>query len=326
MAPPMETLISSLIEKENNVTTILSATSSFAKGAPARLERLASQGLEVVINPWGRKLSESELLDLLEKYRPVGLLAGTEAITRAVLVRARDFLRVISRVGVGWDNVDRQAAAELGILVYRTAGVLTVAVAELTLGLMLSALRSIALHDRRIRQGVWQKPMGSLLKGKLVGIIGFGAIGQGVGQLLKALGAEVIYYDPQGGKVEWAQAVSLPELLARADIITLHASGKQKILGRAEIEAIANPAVILVNTARGELVDETALCEALMDGRLGHACLDVFQQEPYCGPLCALDNVTLTAHVGSYAWESRQLMEDAAVANLLKGLREVAVL
>jgi len=143
----------------------------------------------VVINPWGRKLSESELLDLLEKYRPVGLLAGTEAITRVVLVRARDFLRVISRVGVGWDNVDRQAAAELGILVYRTAGVLTVAVAELTLGLMLSALRSIALHDRRIRQGVWQKPMGSLLKGKLVGIIGFGAIGQGVGQLLKALGA-----------------------------------------------------------------------------------------------------------------------------------------
>ena len=308
------------------MTTILSATSSFAKGAPARLERLASQGLEVVINPWGRKLSESELLDLLEKYRPVGLLAGTEAITRAVLVRARDFLRVISRVGVGWDNVDRQAAAELGILVYRTAGVLTVAVAELTLGLMLSALRSIALHDRRIRQGVWQKPMGSLLKGKLVGIIGFGAIGQGVGQLLKALGAEVIYYDPQGGKVEWAQAVSLPELLARADIITLHASGKQQILGRAEIEAIANPAVILVNTARGELVDEAALCEALMDGRLGHACLDVFQQEPYCGPLCALDNVTLTAHVGSYAWGSRQLMEDAAVANLLKGLREVAVL
>jgi len=128
------------------------------------------------------------------------------------------------------------------------------------------------------------------------------------------------------GKVEWAQAVSLPELLARADIITLHASGKQQILGRAEIEAIANPAVILVNTARGELLDEAALCEALMDGRLGHACLDVFQQEPYCGPLCTLDNVTLTAHVGSYAWESRQLMEDAAVANLLKGLREVAVL
>lgn len=305
---------------------ILTTTSSFAKGAPERLENLTSQGLEVVINPWGRKLSESELLDLLEKYRPVGLLAGTEAITRAVLAQAKDFLRVISRVGVGWDNVDRQAAAELGIMVSRTAGVLTVAVAELTLGLILAALRSIAWHDRHIRQGVWQKPMGSLLKGKLVGIIGFGAIGQGVGQLLKALGAEVIYYDPQGGKVEWAQAVSLPELLARANIITVHASGKQQILGRAEIEAIAKPEVILVNTARGELVDEAALCEALMDGRLGHACLDVFQQEPYCGPLCALDNVTLTAHVGSYAWESRQLMEDAAVANLLKGLREVAVL
>jgi D-3-phosphoglycerate dehydrogenase len=227
---------------------------------------------------------------------------------------------------VGWDNVDHQAAAQLGILVYRTAGVLTVAVAELTLGLMLSALRSIALHDRHIRQGVWQKPMGSLLKGKLVGIIGFGAIGQGVGQLVKALGAEVIFYDTQGLEVEWAQAVSLPELLARANIITVHASGKQKILGRAEIEAIGQPDVILINTARGELVDEAALCEALSAGRLAHACLDVFQQEPYGGPLCALDNVTLTAHVGSYAWESRQQMEDAAVANLLTGLREVGVL
>jgi D-3-phosphoglycerate dehydrogenase / 2-oxoglutarate reductase len=314
------------MEKMETSKTILTTTSSFAKGAPERLTRLTSQGLEVVVNPWGRKLSESELVELLAKYRPVGLLAGTESITRAVLAQAKDFLRVISRVGVGWDNVDRQAAAELGIMVSRTAGVMTVAVAELTLGLIFSALRFIAWHDRRIRQGVWQKPMGSLLQGKLVGIIGFGAIGQGVGQLLKALGAEVIYYDPQGGKVEWAQAVSLPELLDRADIITVHASGKQQILGRAEIEAIAKPGVILVNTARGELVDEVALCEVLRDGRLAHACLDVFQQEPYCGPLCALENVTLTAHVGSYAWESRQLMEDAAVANLLKGLREVAVL
>ena len=201
--------------------TILTTTSSFAKGAPERLERLAEQGLEVVLNPWGRKLNEAELLELLKKYRPVGLLAGTEAITGAVLVQAKDFLRVISRVGVGWDNVDRQAAAQLGIMVYRTPGVLTTAVAELTLGLILSALRSIALHDRRIRQGVWEKPMGSLLSGKLVGIIGFGAIGQGVGQVVKALGAEVIYYDPQVLKVEWAQAVSLPELLAQANIITL---------------------------------------------------------------------------------------------------------
>jgi D-3-phosphoglycerate dehydrogenase len=306
--------------------TILTTTSSFAKGAPERLTRLTSLGLEVVVNPWERKLSESELSELLAQYRPVGLLAGTESITRAVLVQSKDFLRVISRVGVGWDNVDRQAAAQLGIIVYRTPGVLTGAVAELTLGLILSALRSIALHDRRIRQGVWKKPMGSLLKGKLVGIIGFGAIGQEVGQLVKALGAEVIYSDPQGLQVEWAQAVSLPELLARAAIITLHASGTQKILGPSEIAAIAKPEVILVNTARGELVDEAALCEALLDGRLAHACLDVFQQEPYDGPLCTLDNVTLTAHVGSYAWESRQLMEDAAVANLLKGLREVGVL
>jgi D-3-phosphoglycerate dehydrogenase len=314
------------MEQVETSKTILTTTSSFARGAPARLTRLTSQGLEVVVNPWGRKLSDSELFTLLAQYRPVGLLAGTEALARPILAQAKDFLRVISRVGVGWDNVDRQAAAQMGILVYRTPGVLTVAVAELTLGLILSALRSIALHDRRIRQGVWQKPMGSLLRGKIVGIIGFGAIGQGVGQLMKALGAEVVYNDPQATEVDWARPVALSELLAQADIITLHASGKQEILGRAEIDAIAKPGVILVNTARGELVDEAALCDALTSGRLGHACLDVFQQEPYCGPLCPLDNVTLTCHIGSYAWESRQQMEDEAVANLLKGLREVKVL
>jgi D-3-phosphoglycerate dehydrogenase len=306
--------------------TILATTSSFAKGAPQRLETMKGHGFEVVLNPYGRKLEEKELLDLLEKHQPLGLLAGTEAITRQVLQAAKDYLRVISRVGAGWDNVDHQAAAELGIRVYRTPGVLTQAVAELTLGLILAALRLIPQHDRQIRQATWQKSMGSLLQGKLVGIIGCGAIGQRVAELVRAFGARVIYYDPHPVKVPGAQAVPLPTLLAEADIITLHASGKDKILGQVELGYLAKPGVILINTARGELVDEEALAAGLAEGRPGFACLDVFVQEPYRGPLAALENVILTSHVGSYAREARQQMEEEAVANLLAGLREVGAL
>lgn len=306
--------------------TILATTSSFAQGAPERLQPLADQRLAVALNPWKRKLSEAELQELLERERPVGLLAGTEPITREVLDNSQPYLRVISRVGAGWDNVDRQAAAELGIRVYRTPGVLTAAVAELTLGLILGALRSITLTDRLIRQGIWQKPTGRLLHGKLVGIIGFGAIGQRVGELVQAFGARVIYHDAAPVKVPWARAVSLADLLAQADIITLHASGQARILGRPELESLGQRGVIFVNTARGGLVDEEALGEFLADGRLGYACLDVFEQEPYHGPLCALDCVTLTSHIGSYAMEARRQMEEQAIANLLMGLQEMGAL
>ncbi len=306
--------------------TILATTSSFAKGAPEQLETLKRAGLEVVLNPHGRKLEEKELLELLGQYHPLGLLAGTEAVTRKILQAAKDYLRVISRVGAGWDNVDHQAAAELGMRVYRTPGVLTEAVAELTLGLILAALRLIPWHDRQIRQGIWQKSMGSLLQGKLVGLIGCGAIGRRVAELVQAFGARVIYYDPRPLKVSGALAVPLPNLLAEADIITLHASGKDKILGRVELAYISKPGVILINTARGGLVDEAALNKCLAEGRPAFACLDVFEQEPYRGPLSARENVILTSHIGSYAREARRQMEKEAVANLLAGLREVGAL
>lgn len=306
--------------------TVLATTSSFAKGVPARLERLEEQGLHLVLNPWGRKLTEGELSQLLQEHRPVGLLAGLEPITRKVLEEARNFLKVVSRVGAGWDNVDREAAAEFGILVYRTPGVLTQAVAELTIGLMLSALRSIALHDRLVRQGNWQKRMGGLLATKTVGLIGFGAIGRRVGELVRAFGARVLYHDPQPKQVAWAQAAPLGDLLAEVDIISLHASGKGQIMGPKELESLCKRGAILINTARGGLVDEAALHDCLARGHLSYACLDVFQEEPYTGPLCSLDNVVLTCHVGSYADEARQQMEEEAVDHLLQGLREAGVL
>jgi D-3-phosphoglycerate dehydrogenase len=305
---------------------VLATTSSFSSGAPGLLETIQARGLGVILNPFHRKLRESELSDLLAEHRPVGLLAGTEPITRLILEQARDYLKVISRVGAGWDNVDHDEAADLKLRVYRTEGVLTQAVAELTLGLMLAGLRAIALQDRMLRGGQWQKLMGGLLQGKLVGIIGFGAIGQRVGELVRAFGAEVMYCDVQDREVPWAQGATLAEVLAQADIITLHASGKKRILGVEEFKCLGKRGVLLINTARGELLDEAALCSCMAEGGVMCACLDVFSEEPYGGPLCYENNVILTPHIGSYAREARQLMEETAVSNLLRGLRDAGII
>jgi len=306
--------------------TILITTSSFAAGTPELLDDLKDRGFQYVLNPYGRVLTGDELVGLLDRHRPVGILAGTERIDGAVLGAAKDHLRVISRVGVGWDNVDLAAAAALGIRVYRTEHVLTQAVAELTLGMILSALRNLAGHDRRLREARWQKQMGSLLAGKLLGVIGFGAIGQRVGTLARTFGAEVIYYDPcPQAAVTWAGPVSRAELMERAEIISLHAGGREVIMGDGELKSCRR-GVILINTARGTLVDERALVRHLASGQVGFACLDVFEQEPYAGPLLAFDNVLLTPHIGSYAREARAEMESRALANLYRGLKETGCL
>lgn len=311
---------------QNKNKTVLTTTSSFAKDYSEVVEPLQRADISLILNPYERTLSQSELNALLEKYQPIGLLAGTEKIDRATLEMSKGYLRVISRVGVGWDNIDREAAKELGIRVYRTEGVLADAVAELTLGLILSALRYICLQDQLIKQGKWQKKMGSLLKDKTIGIVGFGAIGRRVGELAKAFGCNVIFNDAVQINVDWADSVTLSELFGRAHIITIHASGKTKIIDHEMLTRLGNKGVVIVNTARGDLIDEEALYRGLMDGRIGYACMDVFEKEPYEGPLCKLSNVILTPHIGSYAREARQQMERVAVEHLLDGLREAAVI
>jgi len=307
---------------------ILSTTSTFAEASPELIEAIERHDLVYVSNSRKRKLSSEEFIAFIREHQPVGILAGTELICRTELDQAREHLRVISRVGTGWENIDREFAAALNILVFRTPGVLTEAVAELTIGLMLSALRFIASQDRFIRNGQWQKQMGGLLQAKVVGIIGFGDIGKRVGELVNAFGASAIICDVQslkfpGGEFE---QVSIGELLSRSDIISIHASGDQTIIGPAELGQIKKKGVVLINTARGGLIDEDALYESLMDGTIGYACLDVFTKEPYLGKLLTLENVLLTPHIGSYARESRKAMEAMAVANLINGLKDSGIL
>ena len=292
------------------------STTSFGKTDPTPLEMLKSAGLEVSLNPYGRKLSREEVMELAANSE--GLIAGTELLDAEVLGKLRN-LKVISRCGVGMDNIDMEATKRQGIKVFNTPSP-AVAVAELSVGLMLALLRHIPHSDRDIHTGKWQKRMGNLLQGKKVGIIGLGRIGQKVAELVLGLGAQVIYCDPVVNKAGYTR-MSLDELLSQSDIVSLHVSGGEDkpLLGYKELRSMKKGSW-LINCARGGVVDEAALYQVLQEGWLSGAAVDVFAQEPYAGPLAKLENVILTPHIGSYAIESRVEMEIQAAKNLIEGL------
>ncbi|MFH2011561.1 MAG: phosphoglycerate dehydrogenase [Pseudomonadota bacterium] len=297
-------------------------TTSFGEYDKTVLEPLAERGCEVVFNPYGRKLKKEEISDLYCDV--IGIIAGTETIDDEVMGRLPR-LRVISRCGTGMDNVDLEAAKRKGIKVFNTPDAPTLAVAELTIGLMLDMLRRITMTDREIRSGVWHKHMGNLINGKSVGIVGFGRIGRKVAELLIPFGCAIRYYDIIAGTSETEiigahiDRLEMDSLLRISDIVTIHVSSQEQVLGRNEIGKIKRGAW-LVNVSRGGVVDEEALYEALKNDHLSGAALDVFMEEPYKGPFTELKNVLLTAHIGSYAKESRIEMERQSVMNLLKGL------
>ncbi|MEW5911544.1 MAG: phosphoglycerate dehydrogenase [Thermodesulfobacteriota bacterium] len=301
---------------------VLLAPSSFGASNPAPLERLSQAGLELIDNPYKRKLTQEELLALLPGVS--GIIAGLEPLNRAVLSRSQ--LKVISRVGVGLSNVDLEAAAELGIIVRYTPDAPTIAVAELTVGCLLSLLRRVAEMDHALHQCCWNKCVGYQLAGRTVLLVGLGRIGRAVARLLGPFGVRLLGCDPAMKEAPAGiELVSLAQGLPQADVISLHASGTQNLLGPEQMALIKSGAFLL-NPSRGELVDEAGLQAALDSGRLAGAWLDVFWREPYDGPLTKYDNVLLTPHVGSYSAECRLDMEMQAADNLLAALAEKGLL
>lgn len=306
-------------------------TTSFAKHDDQPLQLLKDTGFDIVLNPHGRKLSSDEVVDIAADA--VGLIAGTETLDRTVLERLPE-LKSLSRCGTGMDNIDLEAANRLGIKVYNTPLGPTLAVAELTVGLILNLLRKITMMDLEMRTGIWKKHMGNLLNGKQVGIIGFGRIGQKTGSLLTAFGCDISYYDTvtidsgiEELKTLDIKKLDMDDLLRKSDIVVIHVSGKyEKPMLDGKKVSMMKKGSWLVNVARGGVVDEAALFDALKEGHLAGAALDVFENEPYNGPLKELDRVILTPHIGSYAKEARVEMERTAVENLLKGLHEVGLL
>ncbi|MEK7376617.1 MAG: phosphoglycerate dehydrogenase, partial [Candidatus Margulisiibacteriota bacterium] len=256
-------------------------------------------------------------LDLSKDCR--GIVAGTENYDEGVLKELTE-TKVISRCGTGTDSVDIKAAGKLGISVRNTPDAPTDAVAELTVALILDCLRQVSRTDRLIRKGVWEKPMGRLLKDKTVGIIGLGRIGKKVAMLVKAFGCRVIAYDISNvGCDAGIEQVEMDRLLNEQDILTIHVpkSGAGYLIDKTAV-SIMKKGSILINAARGGLVDEKALFDALSSGHISFAGLDVFENEPYKGPLLGLDNVVMTSHIGSYAVEARIGMELQSVNNLLE--------
>ena len=302
---------------------ILITTSSFDVASSPALAQLAAAGFEIVLNPFGRRLNEAEAAQLLADKNVVGMIAGVEPLTRAVLSGATG-LRVISRCGIGMDSVDLESAREQNIVVRNTPAAPSMAVAELTLGLMLDMLRRVSQADRGIRAGAWKQIMGNLLASQVVGIVGYGGIGKRVAALVRAFGAQVLVFDTRPiACADGIKAVSFDEIIAQADVISLHVPYMKEnyhLLNAATFARMKTGAMI-VNAARGGLIDEEALRTALETGQIAAAALDCFEQEPYDGALTKLPQVLLTAHMGSYAKESRLLMEQEAAENLLQGLQ-----
>ena len=215
------------------------------------------------------------------------------------------------------------AAKELEIIVLNTPDAPTKAVAELTIAHILGLLRHLSQADRQIRNGIWKGLMGSLLETKTVGIVGFGRIGKRVATLLSAFGASVLISDAQVKSGDF-QNVGLDELCTRSDIVSLHlpySEATHHIIDEKRINLMKKGSFI-VNISRGGLVDEAMLLVALKSGHLAGAALDCFEQEPYEGELRNLENVQITAHMGSYARETRDLMEQEASRLLVNALHE----
>lgn len=274
--------------------------------------------------------------DLLE------LVAGADAILTLLhdrvdgelLDAAGPGLRCVANIAVGFDNIDLEAAAERGVTVTNTPGVLDDATADLTLALILAATRRLGEGERLIRsRREWSWGMffmlGSSLRGKLLGIVGLGGIGRRVAERARAFGMEIAYHSrhPVPAEVEAAlkaERMPLERLLAEADVLSLHCPltpQTHHLIGAAELAAM-KPSAVLVNAARGPVVDEQALAEALRGGEIAAAGLDVYEHEPRVEPgLLELDNVVLAPHLGSATVETRTAMAELAARNAISVLR-----
>jgi len=290
-------------------------------------ERLGS-GLELEVWP-GPGAPPREALTAAVA-RADGLLCLLTERVDAALFDAAPRLRVVSSCSVGLDHVDLAAASARGIPVGHTPGVLTETTAELAFALLLAAARRVVEADRFVREGRWGEwapdlLLGRDLSGSTLGVIGLGAIGSKVASLARAFGMRVLGWNRSPRRVPGVEGVAFEALLAGADFVTVHvalAPETRGLIGARELACMRRGAV-LVNTARGGIVDEAALAAALASGQVAAAALDVFASEPLpaASPLLAVPNLVLAPHIGSASIRTRARMADLAVANLLAGLR-----
>ena len=293
------------------------------RGLPAgALAALRGSGADVWVSPEDRALGVAELHAVVAGADAVVTMLH-DTVDEAFLAAAGDQLRIVANVAVGYDNVDLDAARRHGVIVSNTPGVLTDATADLAIALLLAVTRRLGEGERRIRSGepwTWSIDfmLGRGLRGKTLGVVGYGAIGRATAARARAFGMEVVYTRRSRGD-DPAQ-VELEELLARAHAISLHCPltpETHHLIGAEALGRMRDDAY-LVNTARGAVVDEAALADALRDGVIAGAGLDVFEREPSVHPgLVGLENVVLVPHLGSATVETRAAMAELAAANVI---------
>ena len=295
------------------------------------LKILKNAGLDIEIFPYDRIPTKEEIITVVrDAHALISLL--TDKIDKEIIDSAPK-LKVIGNYAVGYNNIDVEYAKKKGIIITNTPGVLTEATADLTFALILAAARKVVEGDKFMRQGKFNgwSPMlmlGKNVWGATIGIIGAGRIGQAVARRAKGFNMHILYYS-RTRKKEFerelgAKFVSLEELLRESDIITLHISLTPKtshLIDYEEFELMKNGA-ILINTARGEVINEEAMLEALKSGKLFAAGLDVFYNEPNVNPeLFKMDNVVLTPHIGSATERTRRKMAEIVCSDVVRVLR-----
>ena len=292
---------------------IVIGASTFAIKDDSSLNLMLRKGIEVVKNPHGRKLTEAEIIEHLKDAD--GLLAGLEPLNERVLNNAQQ-LKAISRIGIGMENIDLEATQKRNIKVSNTPDSVTEAVAEMTLAALLTIARQIIPANENLHKGIWEKTLGFSLGGITVAVIGYGRIGMRVAELLKAFKVNVIVYDVNKPEIS---ATTLEDAIKHADVISLHASGNKEILTSEMFNSIKKEVVIL-NSARGGLVNEDGLYDCLNAGIVSYYWGDVFPDEPYNGKLIECKNAILTPHISTYSAQCRKAMEMEAVGNIMRDL------
>jgi phosphoglycerate dehydrogenase-like enzyme len=299
---------------------ILITFPDYDTGHPQHGGALTAHGYEMRIAPKRGARSEEQLLALSADV--AGAIVSTDPFTRDVL-RDSPGLRVIARVGVGIDSIDAAAATELGVAITTTPGANEETVADHAIAMMLALLRRIPENDAGIRRGEWNRtgphtPL--LLSGCTVGLVGYGHIGRLVAHRLAGFDVELLVTDPALGESESPRAVELAELLARSDIVSLHCPlipATRHLIDHSALQ-LMRPHALLVNTSRGGVVDEAALIQALDDGVISGAALDVFETEPPGdSPLLAMRNVVVSPHVGGLSTKSVDAMFRMATASVI---------
>jgi len=306
---------------------VLVGSRSFGNVVTVGNDLLQDAGFEVLrVREEERPLDDATLSSIVSRERPEVLIPGAEPLPRTVLAAA-DSLRMIMKHGVGVDNIDLDAATSLGIAVANAPGTNADAVADLAVGLMLSLLRRIPSATASTREGGWKRYMGYELGAMTVGVVGTGRIGAGVAKRVSGFGAKLLGYDVvQRDDLQSAYGLrylSLDKLLEEADIITLHAPllpQTKGMIGEAELRRM-KPTALLVNCARGELVDEAALHAHLQSNGIAGAAVDVFATEPpQESPLLKLDNVLATPHIGAYTHEAMEAMDRLCAETVIDAL------